>query len=81
MLSVLLFGHLLVVVEFNLLHNHEVMPIDVLCHLAIFHICTILSFLELLNMLRVVKVGLPLLTGASALCNARLAFSKGLDAL
>ena len=81
MLSILLLCHFLVVVQFNLLDDHEIMPIDVFCHLTVLQIGAILTLFKFGDTLLVIKVGLTLLTSASTLLDPRLAICKGLDSL
>ena len=55
--SLHLLSHLFVIIQFDLLNHDEVKPIDIFCHLAVFHLVWVLTGLfEFLHLLLVLCV-------------------------
>lgn len=53
--------HFLVVIEFDLLHDHKIEPVDILSHLAVFLLVIALSVFEPSKPFLLVHVHLPIL--------------------
>ena len=80
--SLHLLRHLFVIIQFDLLNHDEVKPIDIFCHLAVFHLVWVLAGLfQFLHLLLVLCVELSMLTCFSAFFDACLRICESLKFL